>query len=616
MTILQRRCLLSITVTVGVLLCLYLAGLHRQLLLESIEERKVPLGKGSGRSRMISVRNASRFVSADKLVRLEESIIQTTKAILRAKASVRGMKTGQYLDDAVSNIKEALDVLQIGDDELKLHEFKQSHNVCPEEFKGTTYGYPFFYKGFQSTNCSYAKPIRQLVTVLLLYDTKHGDMSKLFTGMHDVYGNIEIWIGTSEVNTNDVKRHIERSYSNIFIKGFSNQSQGHIWNSLIKEVKTPYVFIGRDLTHFTHDARFERLVRVIEELDVDVAAGASRDSVGQWKQSCYQTALKNYSLVYIEGYDVSMKECLFCDHTDSPFMIRAKTAKMVLFNEKISDSGLFEDFFLRLHIQKYESLVCPDALFYINSSRANTIESWKTFAEIWNIYYLDFQPNIKSNFPCNVYSCNNVKGYALSPCCLRELSSLLKFILRYCHSISIICELVDGTLLGAVKFGTILPWEWDGDLTFLSANFTALQGIRGEAEDAGYSVSVDSSAKCCSHYRITGGAMTISSLHWRDELWGQYMLDSELLSMENMYPTNILLDGYFARAPRNPGLHARNRYGHDIYAHAQHWRVLHHKDSWMDYVTRRFIPCGRTGRHECLDAYNGDGSIQFGHPIP
>ena len=110
--------------------------------------------------------------------------------------------------------------------------------------------------------------------------------------------------------------------------------------------------------------------------------------------------------------------------------------------------------------------------------------------------------------------------------------------------------------------------------------------------------------------------MSISSQHWRVELWGQYLLDSEVMSMENMFPTQILLDGYLARAPRNPGLYARNRYGHDIYAHAPHWSVLNHKDSWVDYETRRFIPCGRPGRHECLDAYNGDGSIQFGHPIP
>ena len=608
----HRRCLYGICITVGVLLCLYLTGVHR-VLVDNTNEKIIPLVKGMVRTQRVYVRTTSRNVTANELVRLEESVIQTTKAILRAKASVRGIKTGQYLDEAVSNIQAALDVLQIGKDKLKPRDLKRSHNVCPEEYKGTKYGYPFYYKGFQATNCSYAKPIRELVTVLLHYNTKLGDMSKLLKGIHDVYGNINILIGTSNVHYNELKRNIKRSHSNVSIKSVSNPSPGQMWNSLIKDVKTPYILIGRNLNHITSDARLERLVLAIEELDVDIATGASRNQLGHWKQSCYQTALKNYSLVYVEGYDVSMNECLFCDHTDSPFLIRSKTAKNMPFNEKISDSGLFEDFFLRILQQKYELVVCTDSMFHADTTRTNDIESWKKFAETWNIYYLDLQPNIKLEIPCTDYSCKKVKGYAASPCCLRELANLLKFVLNYCHVNGIICELTDGTVVGAVKFGKILPWDIDGDLTFLSANFTALLGIRHKAKEAGYRLAVDSSPKCCKENRTNGGAMRISSPHWTVELWGQYKMDSQLL---DMYPTTILLDGYFARTPRNPGLNVRNRYGRDIYAHAPHWRALHHKDSWVNYKTRRFIPCGKKGRHECLDAYNGDGSIQFGQPIP
>ena len=500
-----------------------------------------------------------------------------------------------------------LDVLQIGKDELMISEIKRPQNVCPEEYKGSKYGYPFFYKGFQTTNCSYSKPIHQLVTVLLLYDTMIKDMAKLLSGLYDVHENIKVLIGTRDKHVIGLKKSIEGKHKNlsVSIKSFISPSPGKMWKFLIKEVKTPYTFFGRDLTHFTNDSRFERLIRVIEELDVDLAAGASRDPLGQWKHSCYQSALKNYSLVFMEGYDVSEKECLYCDYTDSPFMIRSKTAKTLLFNENMPESGLFEDFFLRFHQHKYESLVCPDSMFLVNSTRADDTESWTIFAETWKIYSLDFQPNIKLDFRCINYSCGKIKGFAQSPCCLRELANLLKFILNYCETNNIMCELVDGTLLGAVKFGKILPWDIDGDIAFFTANFTALKGIQRKAKQAGYSLSVDGP-----------GAMRILSQHWTAELWGQRMMDSQLLSMENLNPTSILLDGYLARAPRNPGLHARNRYGHDMYAHAPHWRALHHKDSWRNYETRRFLPCGRKGRHECLDAYNGDGSIQFGHPIP
>ena len=589
------------------------------LLMDDAEHKRLPVAVNVDEVRTFRIPscNGSSVVTAEELVRLQQSVIQATKAIMRAKAHVRGMKTGRYLDEAASNIQQAMDVLKIGKNELKLRQVKQPISVCPEEFKGSTYGYPFFYKGFETTNCSYGKPIRQLVTVLLIYNPYIVDMSKLLNGIYEVYGNIQILIGTWEEHVNELKKYIIGKQSYVSIKSFSKAFQGEIWNSLIKDAKTPYIFIGRDITHFTNDSRLERLVRVIEEHDVDIAAGSSRDYVGRWNQNCYQTALKNYSLIYMEGYDVSLNECLFCDHTNSPFMIRTKTAQQMLFNENLPNSGLFEDLFLRFY-QKYESfLVCPDSMFFTRSTRTNDIKSWEIFAETWNIYLLEIQPSITIEFPCNVYSCSNVQGYALSPCCLRELSDLLKFILSFCKDNNIICELQEGTLLGAVKFGKILPWERDGDLTFLTANFTALQGIRYKAEHAGYSLSVDdNSVWCCADNRKAGGVMRISSQHWEAQLWGQHMMDSELLRMESMYPTYILLDGHFVGAPRNPGLHARNRYGHDIYAHAQHWMDLHHESGWVQYKTRRFIPCGQKGRHECLDAYNGDGSIQFGKPIP
>lgn len=36
-----------------------------------------------------------------------------------------------------------------------------------------------------------------------------------------------------------------------------------------------------------------------------------------------------------------------------------------------------------------------------------------------------------------------------------------------------LCELQEGTLLGALKFGSSLPWEVDADITLHANNFTA-----------------------------------------------------------------------------------------------------------------------------------------------
>ena len=482
-----RWYLLGISVTVGVFVVLNLVPLH---LLRKDDREKRRFSYALDSNTYIHVfRSNDCAATADEFAKLRKNLIETTKAIMKAKSHVRGLKTGRYLSDALVTMRQVLGVLQVKDEEVKSRQKRDPTNVCPEEYKGSTYGYPFFNKGFEITNCSYSKPDHQLVTVVLLYKPTIMNMTKILNGIKDSYGNISILIGALSDQVQQLKRNIISNENNVSVKPFSKEATaGAMLNSLVKEVKTPYIFIGRDLTHLTNDSRLERLIRVIEELDVDVSAGASRDSVGRWKQNCYQTAIKNYSLIYIEGYDESLEECIVCDHTNSPFIIKTKTAKQMPFNEKIKQEGIFEDFFLRLNQQNYESVVCPDSMFHTHFKQLNTTESWAEFASIWNIFHLKIQPGLQVKFPCTSYKCANIPGYALAPCCLQEIANLLKFILGFCEANNIICELQEGTLLGAVKFEKVLPWERDGDLTFLTTNFSALQRIVEDAQKAGYKV--------------------------------------------------------------------------------------------------------------------------------
>ena len=39
-------------------------------------------------------------------------------------------------------------------------------NVCPEQFRGTTFGYPLYKSGFVVENCDYATNMSQLVTII------------------------------------------------------------------------------------------------------------------------------------------------------------------------------------------------------------------------------------------------------------------------------------------------------------------------------------------------------------------------------------------------------------------------------------------------------------------
>ena len=65
---------------------------------------------------------------------------------------------------------------------------------------------------------------------------------------------------------------------------------------------------------------------------------------------------------------------------------------------------------------------------------------------------------------------------------------------------------------------------------------------------------------------VTGGSAVINTKNWVIELNGQH----ELFGPN----TQIRIRDFWMPASYNPGLHARNRYGHAIYKHVQHWITL------------------------------------------
>lgn len=120
--------------------------------------------------------------------------------------------------------------------------------------------------------------------------------------------------------------------------------------------------------------------------------------------------------------------------------------------------------------------------------------------------------------------------------------------------------------------------------------------------------------RCCADGRKAGGTGILNSAYWHAELYGQHLMDTEKLHRLSLPPTRIFFDGMWVAVPRNPGMFARNRYGHEIYRHAQHWLTLGFSTGWDPYTPNSFSPCVQPGSHDCLDQFAVDGNIQFQGP--
>lgn len=549
-----------------------------------------------------------------------QDILSLHRDIARALIHVRGMKTRRYLKQASRTIVNVVKSLGLVTNPQFLHNVKEPTSVCPEVYKGTTFGYPFYYKGFETTNCTYASPLQNIITIVLNFlNTSNADKHILdvVQGIvkHDNGIPVKIAVSTnSKISMGDIPQNnlIE------VVKMSPTDTVGQAWNKLVSSATTKYVLVGRDIMFFNEDARIERLVRELETLDVNIVGGAVRQSSGHWQLGCKQLAYRNFTLVIEEGYDESLHECVFCDHIDGPFLAETSFLQKEPFDEKLS-SGLFDDYFLKQYVKHKQVAVCPDAMYFIKDRVMKpVIDDWLPFAKKWELYKIVWPSKESLVFPCKSLKsgAGKSRGIALHPCILEELSDMVKFLMKTCEDNDIICEYESGTLLGSVKFNKVLPWERDADISFLTANYSQLVKFQDNFNDHGYKFSGSEAFWCCVDNRTAGGKALMNSEHWHIELYGQHLMDSEILRSNGFNPTRLFFDGQWTGVPRNPGLFARNRYGPDIYKHAEHWMSLGKKDGWILYAPIEFSSCEKSNDHACLDKFNTDGNIQFNDPIP
>lgn len=405
---------------------------------------------------------------------------------------------------------------------------KSSKIVCPEVYRGSIHGYPFYRKGFDTEECSYKQDIKEHVTIIfddVVTMTKTtGDESTLpnktseavsvnrflefFESVYRMFPKIRThFILGRNWNQKSFDAIKEKQSSNVYTSFYSLQneafSKGELLQNIIDGLSTDYVLVAPSLTHFTNDINLERLLRVLSTRKHTVIAGGSyRNLTGHWWNGCVQTQLKNYTLTFKMGYYRSFDECLVCDHLWGPFLAKSTVLKNIGLDVKDSN-GLYRDLFLQLKERQRGThpglgrdvgavVSCPDVMFHTHTPEVqdtqlvhfvNRHAIKKIIEADGRVRWFGCRRGIQHR---NGNKCPSKSGLAVAPCCLENLADAIKFVMAQCSKKNVSCELQEGTLLGAVKMNKVLPWERDADITFLSGDFAKLLEMKDVFIREGY----------------------------------------------------------------------------------------------------------------------------------
>ncbi|OWF38496.1 uncharacterized protein LOC110466225 isoform X2 [Mizuhopecten yessoensis] len=520
--------------------------------------------------------------------KIPRQIFDVAMYLKRARLHARGYKTRTALKYACEHMDAILKGFKTSFEEVTRRKVDKPSSICPEYYVDKMNGY-------QIRNCSFSKPLEEIVTIVRLDYGSSAD-TKI---TRDTYGeNIPVVVGDYGGKVKEQR--------NIRVKHMeSTTTEGNALNILIQEVKTQYTLIVRNVTELDSNSRIERLVREIEILKVNAVGGAIRNSDNYWHLGCHQRVFRNYTLVYEEGYDESMHDCVFCDHVDGPFLMRTDKLKQVKFDGNLTPMGLYEDFFMRLNS---DVALCPDALFDMDFPRRSdlTVE-WEKFGRKRNLYKLKFSFGLVIHFGCNYdYPCKRRKGYIRSPCCIQELADANNEFMEMCEKVGASCQLNAGTNLGAVKMYKVIPWEADGDLNFHCNDFTKLRKAGLNLSSKGIRVGVEHISPCTP--KATPAQLGAHTRHWHVDIWSRDTVESFTVRSEHRNLTKILHSGRIVSTMRNPALFARTMYP-ELFLHQQHY------SEGGKITVYKFAKCPTVDSHDCIDHYYEDGNIQLNDPV-
>ncbi|XP_071513581.1 uncharacterized protein [Panulirus ornatus] len=491
----------------------------------------------------------------------------------------------------------------------------KTRHVCPEVYFGNKYGHPFNQHGMEPENCTYVPKFSSVLTAVLPAQSWPTEtINFVITHIRKFY---DIPIIVMAPNTTIIDGRIK----NVKILSHINDTppEAELLNEAMQQIKTPYVFIGSSLAHFSNHSSLERLVRVIDELPhVEVVGGAARDLQGHWIHGCLQQRMANYQATYTMGYYYSKYECMYCDDLLTPFITTIKLAIKLPFTAGLRGQAMYRDWFAKVRQAGHLAMVCPDVMFFITNHVHMTRDQWMQVASRWALEKIHTYTGEVHNFACDSVgiSCAGalriISSFLLPPCCRAIMEKELGILMDYAETNKIEYELQSGSALGAVKMGGYLPWDFDLDIVFESNDYQKWIKMKGKYLE---------SKKCHLTISEINIYFTVNCPYFFLEFYtfGNLTSRQHLPIEYRDIPTKIVYGGRWTKVNANPGLYTRNRIGLEDLKHASHWRTLTVSDVGMKKggydnpgVWRT---CTEPHHHSCLDHYPGDGNLPFMKPF-
>ena len=139
----------------------------------------------------------------------------------------------------------------------------KSTDVCPETYKGTLYGYPFYDTGWVPENCTYQKPVEELVTIVFDFTKYPNSMSSeimlMVSTIDEIYPGMKITVAVQKglvLNSKHMSKLNQLNVSMVTVP--SRIKPGKVLNKVISAVATPCTYIATNVYTMDEDSRIER----------------------------------------------------------------------------------------------------------------------------------------------------------------------------------------------------------------------------------------------------------------------------------------------------------------------------------------------------------------------